>query len=233
MADQWHYARQGQQFGPVSGEQLRQLAASGQLQPGDMVWKQGMAAWSPASSVQGLFAAPAQPVTPSSAPAPAPGAGSEPVPVSPAPSHAPWPGGPGRPGAGFPIDWTRFDAGAWVILASAGVAILSMLVKWVDFGLTYRIGLVQSSVMFIGVFIYPVWMVVTNAPIHRIGGILCGAWGALAVLLYITEHTARVSSLFGEFGSAASFGVYMFLLAAIGLIVGVVLYRPGGSRPIA
>ena len=49
MSDQWYYAQNGQSKGPVSEEQLRQLVVSGQIKPTDLVWKQGMADWAPAS----------------------------------------------------------------------------------------------------------------------------------------------------------------------------------------
>jgi hypothetical protein len=55
MSDQWHYSRGGKQVGPVSTTELSQLAASGQLSPTDMVWKEGMGAWVPASTLKGLF----------------------------------------------------------------------------------------------------------------------------------------------------------------------------------
>ena len=54
---QWHYSKSGQQQGPVSSEQLKQLAASGQLQPSDLVWKEGMAQWAEARRMKGLFPA--------------------------------------------------------------------------------------------------------------------------------------------------------------------------------
>ena len=60
MADQWYYAQQGQRQGPVSEEQLKQLASSGELKPTDKVWKKGMAAWEAASAVEGLFPKPAK-----------------------------------------------------------------------------------------------------------------------------------------------------------------------------
>ena len=47
----------GQQQGPVSSKQLKQMAATGQLQPTDLVWKEGMEQWVAASSIKGLFAA--------------------------------------------------------------------------------------------------------------------------------------------------------------------------------
>jgi len=41
--------------GPVSTAQLQALATSGQLQQADMVWKEGMAQWVPASTITELF----------------------------------------------------------------------------------------------------------------------------------------------------------------------------------
>lgn len=55
MATQWHYTKGGERHGPVSSDQLRQLAASGQIHPTDLVWRDGMAEWQKASSVKGLF----------------------------------------------------------------------------------------------------------------------------------------------------------------------------------
>jgi len=52
---EWFYTQNGQQAGPVGDEVLRNMAASGQLQPADMVWKDGMASWMTAGSVKELF----------------------------------------------------------------------------------------------------------------------------------------------------------------------------------
>ena len=53
---QWYYTQNGQQAGPVDDAQLKGLLASGQVGASDMVWKDGMAAWQPASSVPELSA---------------------------------------------------------------------------------------------------------------------------------------------------------------------------------
>ena len=52
---QWYYSESGQQAGPVSSEQLKQLATSGQLQASDLVWKDGMGQWVEARKIKGLF----------------------------------------------------------------------------------------------------------------------------------------------------------------------------------
>lgn len=55
MADEWYYAVDGQQRGPVSGGKLKQLAAAGEINKADLVWKEGMADWVKAEKVKGLF----------------------------------------------------------------------------------------------------------------------------------------------------------------------------------
>jgi prepilin-type processing-associated H-X9-DG protein len=54
MAD-WFYSKSGKQLGPVSETVLFQLAASGQVLPDDLVWKEGMAQWMKASQVPGMI----------------------------------------------------------------------------------------------------------------------------------------------------------------------------------
>src|SRR5258708_21017701 len=54
---EWYYLSGGQQNGPVTGTQLKSLAASGGLTADDLVWNQSMAEWAPAKRVKGLFAA--------------------------------------------------------------------------------------------------------------------------------------------------------------------------------
>lgn len=55
MANEWFYSKSGKRFGPVSGQQLKELAAKGGIGPDDLVWKEGMAQWLPAKSITGLF----------------------------------------------------------------------------------------------------------------------------------------------------------------------------------
>ena len=76
MLEEWHYANNGKQLGPISASDLKALAASGKLLPSDMLWKEGMAAWKPASSIQGLL-----PAAPKAGPPPLQAA----APIPPAP----------------------------------------------------------------------------------------------------------------------------------------------------
>lgn len=54
MDDQWFYAINGKQLGPVSFALLQQAVSSGHLKPNDLVWAPGMALWTAASTVEGL-----------------------------------------------------------------------------------------------------------------------------------------------------------------------------------
>jgi hypothetical protein len=70
----WHYARAGQSFGPVTEAQIHELAKTGQLHPSDLVWTAGMAQWTEAGRVKGLF-----PEAPSGSPPPLPLPGTAPA----------------------------------------------------------------------------------------------------------------------------------------------------------
>lgn len=56
MADSiWYYARGESEQGPISSAQIKALAATGALRRDDLVWKEGMENWLPASDVDELF----------------------------------------------------------------------------------------------------------------------------------------------------------------------------------
>lgn len=82
MAAQWYYAQNNQQFGPLPMEQLRAMFSTGVLRPSDLVWSDGLPAWTPAGQVPALQMAPVY-----NPPAPAPSYASAPAP-RPAPAYA-------------------------------------------------------------------------------------------------------------------------------------------------
>lgn len=57
MAEWYYSAGDGVQRGPVDSAALKRLAASGRLSPSDLIWREGMTEWAPASKVNGLFPA--------------------------------------------------------------------------------------------------------------------------------------------------------------------------------
>lgn len=55
MAVEWYYTTNKQQMGPVTWDELRELAEVGILKPHDMVWADGMDEWVKAINQSGLF----------------------------------------------------------------------------------------------------------------------------------------------------------------------------------
>lgn len=53
----WWYARQGVKYGPMSGRELKAIAAAGGLSANDKVWKVGLTRWVDATAVKGLLPA--------------------------------------------------------------------------------------------------------------------------------------------------------------------------------
>ena len=75
MTHQWYYGRGADITGPVSGEELADLAAGGRLLPTDTVWRDGAEDGVPAGHVEYLFSAAAligEEPSPVAAAAPAP-----------------------------------------------------------------------------------------------------------------------------------------------------------------
>lgn len=63
--NEWYYARGGKQSGPVSFEQLIEIARAGGLDPlKDLVWTSTMKDWQLAGQVPGIFQTPSGPATP-------------------------------------------------------------------------------------------------------------------------------------------------------------------------
>jgi hypothetical protein len=63
---QWYYSKSGRQLGPVPESELSRLAASGEINPAtDLVWREGMADWQPASqALPHLASTPSLPAQP-------------------------------------------------------------------------------------------------------------------------------------------------------------------------
>jgi hypothetical protein len=55
MASEWYYAEGGERQGPITFEQLQDLANSDKLQPTDLVWRKRMKDWQPTKTVEGLM----------------------------------------------------------------------------------------------------------------------------------------------------------------------------------
>jgi uncharacterized RDD family membrane protein YckC len=116
----WHYVALGKAVGPVSEEELRRLAASGQVTRDTLVWRAGMPEWREAR----LARPDLWPAVPPPAPAPPPAAGgvAGDAPAVAAMASIPGPLPVATRFAGF---WIRFVARIldWLILFFAGAMV--------------------------------------------------------------------------------------------------------------
>ena len=92
---QWFYSdAQQQQQGPLTFDQIQQMAATGQIQPNTLVWNETLPSWTAASAVPGVFnPGPSTAPSPYSAPAMgqlAPTGGAYPIPQVKKTSFALW-----------------------------------------------------------------------------------------------------------------------------------------------
>jgi uncharacterized membrane protein len=67
---QWYATSQGQQYGPVPEQEMRDWLASGRIKPTDNVWTEGMPAWIPAAQAFPAVGSSAPPALPPAGPFP-------------------------------------------------------------------------------------------------------------------------------------------------------------------
>lgn len=121
------------------------------------------------------------------------------------------------------FDFENWCLGGRIIFVTSCVATLSMLMKWVDIGIISQTGLSQGTFLFLGFWIYPLLMLFKNKPIVRAWGLVCSIGSVIVTFLYIESKTIE---MFDETVNAAATGAWLFLLASIALIVGIVKYCP-------
>ena len=127
------------------------------------------------------------------------------------------------------LDWINWNVGGKTIFAAACAAIFSMLLKWVSVGPLSQNGLSQGAVLLLGLWVYPVLMLLKNKPINQIAGLACSILSVLFTLGFITSKSVE---MFGKTVNASGSGAWLFLLASIALIIGVLKYEPAGAKPV-
>lgn len=224
MANWFFYDENGYKIGPFDDATLKNLALDGTLTP-DSIIETESGKKAKAQSIKGLtfvsfdlnsdyFVPPPLPTNPGSFQASSPN-------VAPLPESS----FDQTLGASNPIviDPKNWNGGAWLIIFSAALAILSFILPWQDIGLIsangFRLGMFSLGIL----FMYPVWACATNRLMNRIVAWLCAALGIIIGIAYIPLQ-CRVK-LFDEETMIAGTGVYTFIVSSVVLAVGIFLYR--------
>lgn len=107
-----------------------------------------------------------------------------------------------------------------LIIASWLVAVFSLFLTWVDAFFVKADGFQQQGYIFLIFFLYPLLVALRKQRINKVVGYISSSAGLLAIVYFISTKSMEA---FGEKMHFASIGMYVFLLATIGLIVGVYL----------
>jgi len=207
MATQWYYAQNGQQCGPVPGEQLRSMLSTGALRPSDLVWSDGLPAWTPAGQVPALMPAPAPapkppPPAPVFTPPPAPPparavAAPVPAPFQPQPQQPPQP----QPWAAVQPHAPAAAYGQSAVVAEEVVDILRSTKPWVRF--LSVLGFLGLGLLVLGclaILVIPMGPMGSMPIGPRIGAsfayLLMGLVQFPAVL-FLSRYASRISRLAG------------------------------------
>ncbi len=109
-----------------------------------------------------------------------------------------------------------------LILGAGALAIFSLFLPWVELGFVSASGFQQQGYIFLIAFIYPIYCVFKNKPIHKIGGLVCGFIAIIASILFMNSKS---QNLFGETINVAGSGLYLFLVASILFTIAIFLAR--------
>ena len=128
------------------------------------------------------------------------------------------------------FDWNNWDIGGKVIFTASCIATASMLMKWVDVGIASQDGMAQGTFIFLGFWVYPLLTLLRGKEIHRIGGIVSAAASFVCAVAYMSSKSV---TFFGQTVNAAGSGAYIFALASITLIFGVLKYKGTNAVSVA
>lgn len=118
------------------------------------------------------------------------------------------------------MNFKQLSLGKKIILITTVIALISLFLPWVELGILSTSGFQQGGYLFLIAFIYPVYCVLKNTYINKVGGLVCGIVALIASIAYISSKSDEI---FGTAINVAGSGTYLFLISTIGLIIGVVL----------
>lgn len=195
----------GNNPGPFSQQNLQQMISSGMLDSKDLAWHAEMTGWAELHTIQELAI--------HRSPPPMPNVPPRLIPEGHIPSFV----------SNYQVAWNIWNWPARTIFVAACAAVLSMFIDWVHVGFGSANGFSQGTFLFLGVFVYPLLVILKNQAMNKMAGIGCGVGGAILTIAYISSKQVTV---FDRSHNFASGGAIIFLLASIALAIGAGNYQP-------
>lgn len=192
---EWYYAKDNRQHGPVSAAELKQLAARGELRPGDLVWCEKLDDWTPAKKVGGLFdgdgpAPPPEPAEP-------PPKGTEPPPRAVEPPPRPGKKPPERaPSGGGPPAFEKSEAAFEQSRKRSGRHLFDLVLRFARPQLTMHFVELTAKMftlgghygLYLAMLVLLVFGLLLGVKLNELNAILLGMGGAL--ILFVLQYTA-------------------------------------------
>ena len=222
MSQEWYYSSGGERLGPVGSRELKSLASSGDLRPDDLVWKEGMGEWQPASKLKKLF----PPAESRPEPVRFEEVGAAPPSLPPTAEGRPAPTTEGASASAAPALWTPKWLGLLSLFFSWGFGAFLVAKNWTAMGEPARSKV--SMRWFYGFLAWIAFCVVTtpfDLPTRLFWFVACGIFVAWMVK-DLTPHKKSVEERFGEDFPRKGWG--MPILAGVGVLCGVMVLSCAG-----
>ena len=90
------------------------------------------------------------------------------------------------------MNFKQLSLGKKIILITTVIALISLFLPWVELGILSASGFQQGGYLFLIAFIYPVYCVLKNTYINKVGGLVCGIVALIASIAYISSKSDEI-----------------------------------------
>ena len=123
---------------------------------------------------------------------------------------------------GLEFNFMEWNIGGKLIFISALLAIISLLLPWIEGGIETEIGFQQGGSIFLALYIYPFLMLAQDKDINKAAGII----SALLVIILPGYYLHYMSGELREpMLDIVQSGIILFFIAGILLLVGIAQYQ--------
>lgn len=121
------------------------------------------------------------------------------------------------------MNWAQMNKGARIFTVALGIAILTMLMSWVDVGLATRNGLEQQGFIFLLPWIYPALKIFKNEEQKKGLSVILLLISLAGVIWYIMGKNVE---MFGTTKNVSATGSHLFAVSCLVALSGITQYKP-------
>jgi hypothetical protein len=116
------------------------------------------------------------------------------------------------------INWNEWDQGGKIIFASSCLAIVSMIMPWVDIGIASSNGFSQGGFLLLGFYIYPNLKLLNDQKLNKKTGMILGI---ISVVLSLAWTVSNTRDFMGNTINVSGLGLELFVASSIALTIGI------------